>query len=86
MRTFVHEVASPAVVSLAVASGSIVFIFRFMRPFRKFVVPPVKLDPREVGLWSKAGEGELDISGLHDGLETLKASLEADSSVMLSTR
>merc|ERR1719335_1244667 len=53
VQCFYHEVASPPVPTLAVASGHQVFIYRYMRPYLKFTLPPVEIDPTEQEIWDE---------------------------------
>merc|ERR1719326_859344 len=53
VQCFYHEVASPPIPTLTVASGHQVFIYRYMRPYLKFTLPPVDIDPVEEEIWSE---------------------------------
>merc|ERR1719247_2313423 len=48
-----HEVASPAIPTVAIASGQSVYIYRFLQPFLKFTLPAVDIDPQEAELWAE---------------------------------
>merc|ERR1719258_870086 len=48
-----HEVASPAIPTVAIASGQSVYIHRFLQPFLKFTLPAVDIDPQEAELWAE---------------------------------
>lgn len=47
--------------SVAVAAGSCVYIYRNLRPYYKFNLPPLELDPAEKQIWVQVKEGKLDI-------------------------
>merc|ERR1719199_674158 len=48
-----HEVASPAIPTVAIASGQSVYIYRFLQPFLKFTLPAVDIDGQEAELWAE---------------------------------
>merc|ERR1719380_592305 len=53
VQCFYHEVASPPIPTLAVASGHQVFIYRYMRPYLKFALPPVEIAAEEQEIWDE---------------------------------
>ena len=57
ITSFVSETAAPRMPSLAVASGSHVFIYRNLRPYYKFVLPPEDVNLEEQELWWGGSEG-----------------------------
>lgn len=52
-----HEVASPAIPTVAVAAGDSVYIYRYLRPYLKFTLPPCDIDPQEKEVWTELGKG-----------------------------
>ena len=48
--------------SVAVASGPYVFIYRNLRPFFKFTIPAVELDKKELAIWGKVHKAQASIS------------------------
>eukprot|EP00933_Yihiella_yeosuensis_P026875 TRINITY_DN20867_c0_g1_i1.p1 TRINITY_DN20867_c0_g1~~TRINITY_DN20867_c0_g1_i1.p1 ORF type:complete len:617 (-),score=119.82 TRINITY_DN20867_c0_g1_i1:152-1942(-) len=53
VQTFYHEVASPPLPTLAIASGNRVLIYRYMRPYMKYTLPAIEVDPREAAIWEE---------------------------------
>jgi Bardet-Biedl syndrome 1 protein len=51
ITSFISDTTSPRIPFLAVASGSHVYIYRNLRPFYKFVLPPEPVDPQEQEAW-----------------------------------
>eukprot|EP00429_Kryptoperidinium_foliaceum_P108028 CAMPEP_0176306684 /NCGR_PEP_ID=MMETSP0121_2-20121125/63624_1 /TAXON_ID=160619 /ORGANISM="Kryptoperidinium foliaceum, Strain CCMP 1326" /LENGTH=582 /DNA_ID=CAMNT_0017648431 /DNA_START=18 /DNA_END=1764 /DNA_ORIENTATION=+ len=60
VQCFYHELASPPIPTLAVASGHQVFIYRYMRPYLKFTLPPVEVDPAESAVWDELKKETID--------------------------
>ena len=44
------------ILALAVASGSAVFLFKSLRPYYKYVLPPSQIAQVEKDVWNKARE------------------------------
>ena len=51
ITSFISDITQPRLPFLAVASGSHVYIYRNLRPFYKFVLPPDPVDPQEQDIW-----------------------------------
>merc|ERR1719478_453010 len=68
VQCFYHEVATPPIPTLAVASGHQVYIYRFMRPYLKFTLPPVDVDPAEVEIWQELKKDNCDVRGTFEKL------------------
>mmetsp|Transcript_31269 Transcript_31269/g.57226 ORF Transcript_31269/g.57226 Transcript_31269/m.57226 type:complete len:599 (+) Transcript_31269:68-1864(+) len=73
VQCFYHEVASPPIPTLAVASGHQVYIYRYMRPYLKFTLPPIEIDAVEQEIWEELRKDTLD---LHTACEKLNAARE----------
>ena len=48
--------------AVAVASGPYVFIYRNLRPYFKFTLPPVDIDKQERDIWADLEAGRLDVA------------------------
>lgn len=72
VQCFYHEVASPAIPTLAVASGHQVFIYRFMRPYLKFTVPPLDVDAAEIEIWDELRKDVVDIRTAVEKIHTAR--------------
>lgn len=61
VQCFYHEIATPPIPTLAVASGHQVFIYRYMRPYLKFTLPPVEIDSVEQDIWEDLRKESIDV-------------------------
>ena len=57
---------------LAVASGPFIFIYKNLRPYYKFVLPPMDLVPQEVSVWEELAKGTLTRQKAWETLEALR--------------
>ncbi|CAE8692133.1 unnamed protein product [Polarella glacialis] len=77
VQTFYHEVANPPVPTLAVASGSRVLIYRHMRPYMKYTLPPIEVDPVEIDIWESLTKAKSeDLNEVRHGWDKLNAARE----------
>lgn len=51
ITSFISEATNPRLPSLAVAAGSHIFIYRNLRPYYKFVLPPENVNTEEQDIW-----------------------------------
>lgn len=79
---FFMDLNEPRVPALAVASGPCVYVYKNLRPYFKFTLPGLELDPLEQEVWSQAREGQIDPASLRDVLEGIRSKSE----LPLSTR
>mmetsp|Transcript_89952 Transcript_89952/g.142135 ORF Transcript_89952/g.142135 Transcript_89952/m.142135 type:complete len:595 (-) Transcript_89952:174-1958(-) len=79
VQCFYHEVATPPIPTLAVASGHQVFIYRYMRPYLKFTLPPVEITPTEQEIWEELKKDSADFSAAFE-----KLNLARDNGTALS--
>lgn len=75
------ELASPRIPSVAVAAGSHVFVYRQLRPYRKWSCPPVEISTAETEVWSDLKVELVDIPTAMQRLASAR-----DSGVRLSSR
>ncbi|XP_040139999.1 BBSome complex member BBS1 isoform X2 [Ictidomys tridecemlineatus] len=73
-----HETRTPA---LALASGPCVYIYKNLRPYFKFSLPPLSLNPLEQDLWNQAKEDRIDPLTLKEMLEGIREKAEVPLSV-----
>uniref|UniRef100_A0AAY3ZY42 BBSome complex member BBS1 n=1 Tax=Denticeps clupeoides TaxID=299321 RepID=A0AAY3ZY42_9TELE len=64
-----HEPRTPAV---AVASGPFIYVYKNLRPYFKFTLPPLEVNPLEQDLWSQAKEDMIDPMSLKEMLESIR--------------
>eukprot|EP00753_Platysulcus_tardus_P001082 PLAT11031.1.p1 GENE.PLAT11031.1~~PLAT11031.1.p1 ORF type:complete len:593 (-),score=328.29 PLAT11031.1:168-1946(-) len=79
--TFYADERLPRTPSVAVASGPHVFIYRGMRPFFKFTVPPLDIHEQEATVWKSFKEGTLSADEVFEELAVAR-----DNGVRLSSR
>ena len=61
MAAFYADSVQPLVPTIAVASGSFVFIYKNLRPFYKFVAPSREALQHEQDAWDGLKEGKISI-------------------------
>lgn len=76
-----NEATKPRVPCVSVAAGPHVFIYRRLRPYFKFTVPPTPLAAAEADVWTRLSSGHADIGGAVEQLVTMR-----DAGTALSTR
>ena len=59
-------------VAVAVASGPFVYVYKNMRPYFKFTLPVMEVNPIEEDLWRQVREEKIDIGVLHEMIEELR--------------
>ncbi|XP_066466343.1 Bardet-Biedl syndrome 1 protein isoform X2 [Tiliqua scincoides] len=64
-----HEPRTPAV---AVASGPFIYVYKNLRPYFKFTLPPLEINPLEEGVWEQAKEDQADPLVLKEMLEEIR--------------
>uniref|UniRef100_G3W555 Bardet-Biedl syndrome 1 n=1 Tax=Sarcophilus harrisii TaxID=9305 RepID=G3W555_SARHA len=73
-----HEPRTPA---LALASGPCVYVYKNLRPYFKFSLPPLPPNPLEQDLWNQAKEDRIDPLTLKEMLEGIREKAEVPLSV-----
>jgi Bardet-Biedl syndrome 1 protein len=68
VQCFYHEVATPPIPTLAVASGHQVFIYRYMRPYLKFTLPPIEIAAEETTVWKELEKDGADVRAAYEKL------------------
>eukprot|EP00640_Fibrocapsa_japonica_P000784 CAMPEP_0113937780 /NCGR_PEP_ID=MMETSP1339-20121228/4326_1 /TAXON_ID=94617 /ORGANISM="Fibrocapsa japonica" /LENGTH=585 /DNA_ID=CAMNT_0000940679 /DNA_START=147 /DNA_END=1904 /DNA_ORIENTATION=- /assembly_acc=CAM_ASM_000762 len=71
----------PRTPAVAVATGPYVFIYRNLRPYFKFTVPPLDIDPVESGIWNELKNQRVDVPSAVDLLSSAR-----DNGTRLSAR
>ncbi|GAB1599863.1 Bardet-Biedl syndrome 1 protein-like [Argonauta hians] len=64
-----HEPRTPAI---AVCSGPYIYVFKNLRPYYKFSMPTIEIDPTEQDLWNQVKEEKISPFELWQQLENLK--------------
>uniref|UniRef100_A0A8B9HAE1 BBSome complex member BBS1 n=1 Tax=Astyanax mexicanus TaxID=7994 RepID=A0A8B9HAE1_ASTMX len=73
-----HEPRTPAI---AVASGPFIYIYKNLRPYFKFTLPTLEVNPLEQDVWSQAREDMIDPMTLKEMLEGIRDKAEIPLSV-----
>ncbi|XP_075401443.1 BBSome complex member BBS1 isoform X2 [Tenrec ecaudatus] len=73
-----HEPRTPA---LALASGPCVYVYKNLRPYFKFSLPPLPANPLEQDLWNQTKEDRIDPPTLKEMLEGIREKAEVPLSV-----
>ena len=60
------------ITAIAVASGPHIYVYKNMRPYFKFTLPVLDINPIEEDLWRQAREEKIDIAVLHEMIEELR--------------
>mmetsp|Transcript_47681 Transcript_47681/g.152835 ORF Transcript_47681/g.152835 Transcript_47681/m.152835 type:complete len:596 (+) Transcript_47681:319-2106(+) len=72
IATFYSDASQPRLPALAVASGSNIFIYRNLRPYYKFTLPPVVIDPSEAEVWNQLKANAIDGASAQEGLAAIR--------------
>lgn len=70
---FFMDLNEPRVPALAVASGPCVYVYKNLRPYFKFTLPGLELDPLEQEVWAQVKDGHIDAASLRDVLEGIRS-------------
>ncbi|GIL48849.1 hypothetical protein Vafri_5272 [Volvox africanus] len=79
--SFISDNSQPRLPALAVAAGSHIYVYRNLRPYSKFMLPPENVNTEEQDIWQKVMEGEIVIGDAVAQLTRLQ-----DAGVVLQTR
>ena len=70
--TFYMDTNEPRTPAIAVASGPFIYVYKNLRPYFKFTLPPLEVNPVELDLWNQAKDDKIDICVLREMLELIK--------------
>jgi len=84
--SFHLDTTEPRIPALAMAAGPFVYVYKNMRPYFKFTVPSMEINPIEQDLWSQAKEDKIDPEVLFDMLDNIKSDPDAIPLTPLSTK
>ncbi|KAB0358083.1 hypothetical protein FD754_002239 [Muntiacus muntjak] len=79
--TFLMESHEPQTPAVAIASGPCVYMYRNLKPYFKFSLPPLPVNPLEQDLWNQAKEDQIDPLTLKEMLEGIREKAEVPLSV-----
>lgn len=72
VMTFYMDTTDPRTPAVAVAAGAFVYVYKNLRPYFKFTLPHLQLNPEELELWNNAKEDMMTGSQLHQALHELQ--------------
>ncbi|XP_065062005.1 Bardet-Biedl syndrome 1 protein homolog [Rhopilema esculentum] len=81
--TFHMDMNEPKTPAVAVASGPYIYVYKNLRPYFKFTLPPLDVNPIEYDLWNQAKENKMDIATLREMLLSIR---DANGSSSLTVR
>ncbi|PAA49857.1 hypothetical protein BOX15_Mlig015041g1, partial [Macrostomum lignano] len=87
VAAFYLDTNTPRSPAVAVASGPSVFIYKNMRPYFRFTLPPLDLHPLEEEIWAAAREGRasaVQVRGIIEDLRNQGASITGRSQRLLA--
>lgn len=75
------DIALPRIPSIAVAAGPHIFIYRQLRPYKKWTCPPVDIAAAEIDVWNNIRTESIDLQSALKSLSDIR-----DSGLPLSSR
>ncbi|XP_007431861.1 Bardet-Biedl syndrome 1 protein [Python bivittatus] len=79
--SFLMEQHEPRMPALAVASGPYIYVYKNLRPYFKFTLPPMEPNPMEKVVWEQAKEDKVDLLSMKEMLEAIRENAEMPLSV-----
>lgn len=61
LAIFYSDLNKPQTPSIAVAAGSYIFIYRNLRPYYKFTLPPIEIEQLELDLWANLRTNKIEL-------------------------
>lgn len=70
--TFYMDTNEPRTAGVAVASGPYLYVYKNMKPYYKFTLPLLTVNPLEGDIWNKARDEKVDVSALWEVLSDIR--------------
>lgn len=70
--TFYMDILEPRTPAIAVASGPYIYVYKNLRPYFKFTLPPLNIHPLEEDLWNQAKDDQVNVYSMREMLENLR--------------
>ena len=70
--SFYMNTGEPRIPAIAVSSGSYLYIYKNLKPFYKFCLPPLEVNPIEQDAWTQMADEKMDLSAFREILESLR--------------
>ncbi|MEE6521800.1 hypothetical protein FKM82_020111 [Ascaphus truei] len=81
VATFLMDQNEPRTPAVAVASGPFIYVYKNLRPYFKFTLPAMEVNPLEKEVWDQAKEDKIDPMTLKEMLEGIRDKAEVPLSV-----
>ncbi|KAK1150897.1 hypothetical protein AOXY_G33303 [Acipenser oxyrinchus oxyrinchus] len=81
LTAFLMDQNEPRTPAVAVASGPFIYVYKNLRPYFKFTLPPLEVNSLELEVWSQAKEDKIDPVTLKEMLEGIRGKAEVPLSV-----
>ncbi|XP_058871933.1 Bardet-Biedl syndrome 1 protein homolog [Acipenser ruthenus] len=81
LTAFLMDQNEPRTPAVAVASGPFIYVYKNLRPYFKFTLPPLEVNSLELEVWSQAKEDKIDPVTLKEMLEGIRCKAEVPLSV-----
>ncbi|XP_002732274.1 BBSome complex member BBS1-like [Saccoglossus kowalevskii] len=72
VSTFFMDTNEPRTPAIAVASGPYIYVYKNLRPYFKFTLPPLEVNEVEEQLWNQTREDKIDVRVLREMLDSLR--------------
>ncbi|XP_013878783.1 BBSome complex member BBS1 [Austrofundulus limnaeus] len=69
---FFMDLHEPRIPAVAVASGPCIYVYKNLRPYFKFTLPSLEINPLEQDVWQQVREGQIDPMTLKEMLESIR--------------
>ncbi|KAM4721564.1 BBSome complex member BBS1 [Rhinophrynus dorsalis] len=81
VAAFLMDQNEPRTPAVAVASGPFIYVYKNLRPYFKFTLPAMEVNPLEKEVWDQAKEDKIDPMTLKEMLEAIRDKAEIPLSV-----
>ncbi|XP_054880863.1 Bardet-Biedl syndrome 1 protein [Poeciliopsis prolifica] len=78
---FFMDLHEPRIPAVAVASGPCIYVYKNLRPYFKFTLPSLDINPLEQDVWQQVREGQIDPVMLKEMLESIRKKADIPLSV-----
>ncbi|XP_024913405.1 BBSome complex member BBS1 isoform X2 [Cynoglossus semilaevis] len=78
---FFMDLHEPRIPAVAVASGPCIYVYKNLRPYFKFTLPGLEVNPVEQDVWQQVKEGQIDPLTMKEMLEGIRKKADVPLSV-----
>ncbi|XP_014880364.1 Bardet-Biedl syndrome 1 protein-like [Poecilia latipinna] len=78
---FFMDLHEPRIPAVAVASGPCIYVYKNLRPYFKFTLPSLDINPLEQDVWQQVREGQINPVMLKEMLESIRKKADIPLSV-----